>query len=72
MSHSHNADLVQMAQFKHENVVNLIGVCTSGMPFMLIVQFCEHGRPTLDVNSRALTRFRRIELLLEGIKSKES
>eukprot|EP00051_Salpingoeca_urceolata_P001714 m.43425 g.43425 ORF g.43425 m.43425 type:complete len:1401 (-) comp11636_c0_seq3:170-4372(-) len=32
-----------MAQFSHPNVVGLIGVCTKGMPMLLVVQFCEHG-----------------------------
>ncbi len=32
-----------MAQMRHPNVVSLVGVCTAGMPKMLVMQHCEHG-----------------------------
>jgi serine/threonine protein kinase len=32
-----------MAQFKHPNVVSLIGVITVGAPAVLVLQFCEYG-----------------------------
>jgi serine/threonine protein kinase len=32
-----------MAQFKHPNVLSLVGVCTAGEPAMIVLQFCEHG-----------------------------
>ena len=32
-----------MAQFKHENVVQLIGVVTVGEPIYIILEFCENG-----------------------------
>jgi serine/threonine protein kinase len=32
-----------MAQFKHPNVLSLVGVCTAGEPAMTVLQFCEHG-----------------------------
>ena len=31
------------AQFDHDNVVSMIGVVTSGMPFLLVLLFCENG-----------------------------
>jgi serine/threonine protein kinase len=32
-----------MAQFKHPNVLSLVGVCTVGEPAIIVLQFCEHG-----------------------------
>eukprot|EP00050_Salpingoeca_kvevrii_P014906 m.41498 g.41498 ORF g.41498 m.41498 type:complete len:1538 (+) comp6047_c0_seq1:3-4616(+) len=32
-----------MAQIAHDNVVGLVGVVTRGMPWMLILQYCENG-----------------------------
>ncbi len=32
-----------MAQFKHEHVVELIGVVTKDLPMMAITEYCEHG-----------------------------
>ncbi len=32
-----------MAQLRHPNVVSLIGVCTTGSPCTLVLQYCEHG-----------------------------
>ena len=32
-----------MAQIKHRNVVSLVGVVTKGEPYMVLLQFCEHG-----------------------------
>ena len=37
-------EAVVMAQFLHENIVNLIGHCVTNMGLvMVVVQFCEHG-----------------------------
>lgn len=32
-----------MAQFKHKNVLPLIGCVTKGCPVMLVTQYCEFG-----------------------------
>jgi serine/threonine protein kinase len=32
-----------MASLKHPNILSLVGVCTAGDPFMILLQFCEHG-----------------------------
>lgn len=32
-----------MAQIRHKNIVSLVGVVTKGEPYMLLLQFCEHG-----------------------------
>ena len=31
------------AQFRHPNVVSLVGVVTSGWPYMMVVEMCEQG-----------------------------
>jgi serine/threonine protein kinase len=36
-------EAVITAQFTHTNVVGLVGVVTSGSPYMLVLQFCEGG-----------------------------
>lgn len=36
-------EAVITAQFTHPNVVGLVGVVTSGSPYMLVLQFCEGG-----------------------------
>lgn len=32
-----------MAQLRHDNIVQLVGVITRGQPMMLVLQFCELG-----------------------------
>ena len=48
------------AQFDHDNVVSMIGVVTSGVPFLLVLQFCENG--ALEEALRA-TKFRTLKLI---------
>ena len=36
-------EAVVNAQFHHDNVVGLVGVVTSGDPYMLVLQFCDKG-----------------------------
>lgn len=32
-----------MAQFHHPNILQLVGVCTSSVPLLLVAQYCENG-----------------------------
>jgi serine/threonine protein kinase len=32
-----------MAQFHHDHVVRLVGVCTVGAPIYIILEYCEYG-----------------------------
>jgi hypothetical protein len=42
-----------MAQLSHPNVVQLVGVCTTGDPVLIALEFCENG--SLDMFLRART-----------------
>lgn len=61
-SEQESSDFVQeaalMADFQHPNVLRLLGVCMPELPWLIVLEFCEHG----DLN-RFLRLLRRVPAL---------